>query len=65
MVIEVLQGKSHTYWHDLKLFFYVFIWMCIRYGHKEAGERLEVAGANKSKPNKRRVRLAKTSILRG
>lgn len=33
MAIEVLQGKGHTYRHDLKSFFYVFIWMCIRYGH--------------------------------
>jgi hypothetical protein len=65
MAIEVLQGKGHTYRHDLESFFYVFIWMCIRYGHEEAGDRLEAAGANESKPNKRRVRLAKTSILRG
>lgn len=47
------------------MFFYVFIWICIRYSYEEAGDRLEVAGANKSKSNKRRVRLAKTSILRG
>jgi len=65
MAIEVLQGKGHTYWHDLESFFYVFIWMCIRYGHEEAGDRLEGAGANESKPHKRRVRPAKTSILRG
>jgi regulator of extracellular matrix RemA (YlzA/DUF370 family) len=38
--------------------------MCIRYGHEEAGDRLGAAGANESKPNKRRVRPAKTSILR-
>jgi Fungal protein kinase len=65
MAIEVLQGKGHTYRHDLESFFYVFIWMCIRYGHEEAGDRLEAAGTNKSKPNKRRVRPVKTSILRG
>jgi hypothetical protein len=33
MAIEVLQGKGHTYRHDLESFFYVLIWMCIRYGH--------------------------------
>lgn len=38
--------------------------MCIRYSHKKASNRLKTARANKSKPNKRRVRLAKTSILR-
>jgi serine/threonine protein kinase len=64
MAIEVLQGKGHTYRHNLELFFYVFIWMCIRYSRKEAGDRLKTAGANELKPNKRRVRLAKTSILR-
>jgi len=62
MAIEVLQGKGHTYRHDLESFFYVFIWMCIRYGREEAGDRLD--GANESKPNKRRVRPAETSILR-
>jgi hypothetical protein len=30
MAIEVLQGKGHTYRHDLESFFYVFTWMCIR-----------------------------------
>ncbi|KAH9205216.1 hypothetical protein DL95DRAFT_528943 [Leptodontidium sp. 2 PMI_412] len=62
MAIEVLQGKGHSYRHDLESFFYVFIWMCIRYGHEEAGDRWEGAGA---KSYKRRVRPAKTSILRG
>lgn len=38
MAIEVLQGKGHTYRHDLESFFYVFIWMCIRYGHEDIGE---------------------------
>ena len=33
MAIEVLQGKGHTYRHDLESFFYVFTWMCIRHGH--------------------------------
>jgi len=39
--------------------------MCIRYSHEQAGDRLEAARANGSEPNKRRVRPAKTSILRG
>lgn len=34
MAIEVLQGKEHTYRHDLKPLFYVFIWICIRYGNE-------------------------------
>jgi Fungal protein kinase len=33
MAIEVLQGKGHTYRHDLESFFYVLIWMCIRHGY--------------------------------
>ncbi len=40
MAIEVLQGKGHTYRHDLESFFYVFVWMCIRYGHEDAGHLL-------------------------
>ena len=39
MAIEVLQGKGHTYRHDLESMFYVFIWMCIRYGHEGVGDR--------------------------
>jgi len=35
MAIEVLQGKGHTYRHDLESFFYVLIWMCIRHGHND------------------------------
>jgi hypothetical protein len=38
IAIEVLQGKGHTYWHDLESLFYVFIWMCIRYGHKDVAD---------------------------
>jgi hypothetical protein len=38
MGIEVHQGKGHTYRHDLESFFYVFIWMCIRYGYEDVGE---------------------------
>ncbi|KAH8812673.1 hypothetical protein F5884DRAFT_832286 [Xylogone sp. PMI_703] len=38
MAIEVLQGKGHTYRHDLESFFYVFIWMCIRYGYGNPGD---------------------------
>ena len=32
MAIEVLEGRAHTYRHDLESFFYVFIWVVIRYG---------------------------------
>ncbi|KJZ71102.1 hypothetical protein HIM_09521 [Hirsutella minnesotensis 3608] len=32
MAIEVLQGISHTYRHDLESFFYVFLWLCGRRG---------------------------------
>jgi hypothetical protein len=32
MAIEVLNGLSHTYRHDLESFFYVFLWICIRRG---------------------------------
>jgi hypothetical protein len=34
MAIEVLEGKGHTYRHDLESFFYVFVWVCIRYGYE-------------------------------
>ncbi|RMZ89596.1 hypothetical protein DV736_g3180, partial [Chaetothyriales sp. CBS 134916] len=34
MAIEVLQGISHTYRHDLESFFYVLIWQCGRRGWK-------------------------------
>jgi hypothetical protein len=32
MAIEVLQGISHTYRHDLEAFFYVLLWLCARRG---------------------------------
>jgi hypothetical protein len=54
MAIEVLEGKGHTYRHDLESFFYVFVWMCIRYGYE---------GTGRQKPNK--VMRPKTNILRG
>ena len=31
MAIEVLEGVSHTYRHDLESCFYVFLWTCIRH----------------------------------
>lgn len=31
MAIEVLQGHTHTYRHDLESFFYVFLWTIICY----------------------------------
>lgn len=64
MAIEVLQGNGHTYRHDLESFFYLFIWMCIRYGHDNLGGR-EEAAASHSRPIIRRVRPGNTSILQG
>ncbi len=37
MAIEVLDGVSHTYRHDLESFFYVFLWTCICYGWDFSG----------------------------
>ena len=54
MAIEVLEGKGHTYRHDLESFFYVFVWMCIRYGYE---------GTGRQKLNK--LMRPKTNILRG
>jgi hypothetical protein len=54
MAVEVLEGKGHTYRQDLESFFYVFVWMCIRYGYK---------GTGRQKPNK--PMRPKTNILRG
>jgi serine/threonine protein kinase len=34
MAIEVLEGRAYTYRHDLKSFFYVFLWVIIRYGQE-------------------------------
>ncbi|KAF7867283.1 hypothetical protein EAF04_005366 [Stromatinia cepivora] len=39
MAIEVLEGNDHTYRHDLESFFYVFVWMCIRYGYEGMGRQ--------------------------
>jgi serine/threonine protein kinase len=64
MAIELLQGKGHTYRHDLESFFYVFIWMCIHYGHEDVAAAEETTRQS-SQPNKRRVRPTKTIILRG
>ncbi|EDN94548.1 hypothetical protein SS1G_10422 [Sclerotinia sclerotiorum 1980 UF-70] len=38
MAIEVLEGKGHTYRHDLESFFYVFLWICVRYGYEGTDE---------------------------
>ncbi|KAH8598594.1 hypothetical protein B0O99DRAFT_700179 [Bisporella sp. PMI_857] len=54
MAVEVLEGKGHTYRHDLESFFYVFVWMCIQYGYESMGRQ---------KPNK--PLRPKTNILRG
>jgi hypothetical protein len=56
MAIEVLEGEGHTYRHDLESFFYVFIWMCIRYGHDDMDDKLK---------GKKWTRLAAISRLRG
>ncbi|PQE07985.1 hypothetical protein CJF30_00011335 [Rutstroemia sp. NJR-2017a BBW] len=53
MAIEVLEGNGHTYRHDLESFFYVFLWMCVRYGYE---------GTGRPKLNKL-IRL-KTNLLR-
>ncbi|KAI9852509.1 MAG: hypothetical protein M1824_001884 [Vezdaea acicularis] len=39
MAIEVLEGLSHTFRHDLESFFYVFLWICVR--HKGTVEDVE------------------------
>jgi hypothetical protein len=54
IAIEVLEGNGHTYRHDLESFFYVFIWMCIRYGYE---------GIGRQKLNK--LMRPKTNILQG
>jgi hypothetical protein len=54
MAIEVLEGNGHTYRHDLESFFYVFLWMCVRYGYE---------GMGRQKLNK--LMRPKTNILRG
>ena len=45
MAIEVLQGHTHTYRHDLESFLYVFLWTIVRY-NPEGGER-SLAGNSK------------------
>ncbi|KAM3066403.1 hypothetical protein ACMFMG_012093 [Clarireedia jacksonii] len=54
MAIEVLEGNGHTYRHDLESFFYVFLWICVRYGYE---------GTGRPKLNKL-IRL-RTNLLRG
>jgi hypothetical protein len=63
MAIEVLQGKGHTYRHDLESFFYVFTWMCIRYGCgcEDTGDGVETAARGE---RRKRARLTTTSVLR-
>ena len=34
MAIEVLEDRAHTYRHDLESFFYVFLWVVIRYSQE-------------------------------
>jgi hypothetical protein len=57
----------HTAWFlhlVLHLLFYVFIWMCILYGHEDVAD-VEETNAPSSKPNKKKVRPIRTSRLRG
>ncbi|KAI9640307.1 hypothetical protein NHQ30_011357 [Ciborinia camelliae] len=54
MAIEVLEGNGHTYRHDLESFFYVFLWMCVRYGYEGTG-----------KPKHNKLIKLKTNLLRG
>jgi hypothetical protein len=63
MGIEVLQEKGHTYRHDLESLFYVFIWMCIRYGHEDVAD-VEETGSPSSRSTKKRMRPIRTSRLR-
>jgi hypothetical protein len=46
IAIEVLEGRAHTYRHDLESFFYVFLWVIIRYGQE----------TDKNLPNMSRLR---------
>ncbi|APA16230.1 hypothetical protein sscle_16g110000 [Sclerotinia sclerotiorum 1980 UF-70] len=54
MAIEVLEGKGHTYRHDLESFFYVFLWICVRYGYEGTG-----------RPKLNKLMRPKTNLLRG
>jgi serine/threonine protein kinase len=38
MAIEVFEGTAHTYRHNLESFFYVFLWIIIRYGQETDGD---------------------------
>lgn len=38
MAIQVLEGHTHTYRHDLESFFYVFLWIIIQH-NPEGGEK--------------------------
>ena len=65
MAIEVLDGISHTYRHDLESFFYVFLWICIRHRHRkgEAEEEHDLPSASQ-RSGKSIKDSVKTSILR-
>jgi serine/threonine protein kinase len=54
MAIEVLEAKGRTYRYDLESYFYIFVWMCIRYVYE---------GMARQKLNK--LLRPKTNILRG
>ncbi|KAF7951951.1 hypothetical protein EAE96_007248 [Botrytis aclada] len=54
IAIEVLEGNGHTYRHDLESFFYVFLWMCVRYGYEDT-----------DRPKLNKLIRLKTNLLRG
>lgn len=60
MAIEVLEGRGHTYRHDLESLFYVFTWMCIRYGSEDTGDWMATSALG----HRKRVKATTTSILR-
>jgi serine/threonine protein kinase len=63
MQSRCFKGGGHTYRHNLESFFYVLLWMCIRYGHEDV-EAEGTTASNGSKSNRRKVRPTMTSILR-
>jgi hypothetical protein len=65
ITIEALQGNGHTYRHDLESFFYVFLWMCIRYGYEDPGDWADRTASSEPVANKLRVRLRNTIRLWG
>jgi len=40
MAIGALYGEKHTFMHDLELFFWVLLWICIHYSGPNEGIRV-------------------------